>query len=80
MTLQEARKKRGITQTAVANALQVTRQTYAVYERDPSSMSVKQAKIACDFMGYSFDEIFFPYDVHVSQHSEQQRRKTHEDD
>ena len=58
-TLREARDKKGIKQNAVADALGITRQTYAKYELDPSIMTVAQAKAACDFIGCDVDEIFF---------------------
>ncbi|GEM_PF-499268 len=59
LTLKEAREARGIKLQAVADALKVTRQTYAGYEKDASNMSVLQAMAACEFMGYEMSEIFF---------------------
>lgn len=59
LTLKEARESRGIKQIAVANALNITRQTYAKYEDDPGIMSVSQAKNACDFIGVDISDIFF---------------------
>lgn len=58
-TLKEAREERGIKQVAVANALHVTRQTYAKYEDNPQIMPVYQAKAACEFIGCDWDDIFF---------------------
>ncbi len=58
-TLKEAREKRGIKQKAVAEALKITRQTYAKYEDDPRLMTVYQAEAACDFIGCDLDQIFF---------------------
>lgn len=58
-TLREAREERGIKQVAVANALKISRQTYAKYEDNPSIMPVFQAEAACDFIGCSIGEIFF---------------------
>ena len=58
-TLREAREKRGIKQFAVADAIGVTRQTYAEYEKDPRNMSILQAKAACDFIGCELNDIFF---------------------
>lgn len=58
-TLKEARESRGIKQIAVANALNVTRQTYAKYEDEPHNMTVLQAQTACDFIGVDIGDIFF---------------------
>ena len=59
ITLKEAREKRGIKQNAVANAIKVSRQTYAKFEDNPRLMTVGQAEAACVFMGYDVSEIFF---------------------
>lgn len=59
LTLKEARESRGIKQVAVADALKITRQTYAKYEDNPGNMSVSQAKSACDFIGVDISDIFF---------------------
>ena len=58
-TLKEARESRGIKQFAVADALKVTRQTYAKYEEEPQNMTVLQAQKACDFIGVDIGDIFF---------------------
>lgn len=58
-TLKEARERRGIRQNAVADAIGVTRQTYAAYEKDPRNMSILHAKAACKFIGCDINEIFF---------------------
>ena len=58
-TLKEAREKRGIQQKAVAEALKVSRQTYAKYEKRPELMTVCQAVTACNFIGCRVDDIFF---------------------
>lgn len=58
-TLKEAREERGIKQVAVANALKVSRQTYARYEENPRDMTILQAEIACNFIGCDVKEIFF---------------------
>ena len=59
-TLKEAREARGIKQVAVADAIGVARQTYAGYESDQDTMTVKQAKKACEFIGLDPSEIFLP--------------------
>lgn len=61
-TLKEAREARGIKQLAVANALKVTRQTYAKYEENPRSMPIYRAEAACEFIGCDIGEIFFGTD------------------
>lgn len=58
-TLREAREARGIKQNAVADALKVTRQTYAKYEAEPGTMPVYQAEAACKFIGCDIADIFF---------------------
>lgn len=58
-TLREAREERGIKQKAVADALKITRQTYAKYEDNPREMPVFQAEAACAFIGCDVSEIFF---------------------
>ena len=58
-TLKEARESRGIKQIAVAEALGITRQTYAKYEDNPRVMPVYQAEAACNFIGYDIAQIFF---------------------
>ena len=63
LTLKEAREARGIKQIAVADALKVTRQTYAKYEENPRSMPVFQAEAACDFIGCNMSDIFFGSNV-----------------
>ncbi len=58
-TLKQAREQRGIKQIAVADALNISRQTYAKYENDPHLMTVYQAEAVCDFIGCDLNEIFF---------------------
>ena len=70
-TLKEARERRGIKQYAVADALNLSRQTYAKYELEPNTMTVAQAQAACDFIGCNIDEIFFGKSVSLTE----QKRK-----
>lgn len=58
-TLKDARERKGIKLSAVANYLGVSRQTYRLYERDSSRMSIAQAISACEFIGVPPTEIFF---------------------
>lgn len=59
ITLKEAREAKGIKQKAVAEALGITRQTYANYENNPRNMTVGQAEEACAFIGCNIADIFF---------------------
>lgn len=68
LTLREAREARGIKQIAVADALKVTRQTYAKYEDNPRVMPVYQAQAACDFIGCDIADIFFGSNVSKTVH------------
>lgn len=67
-TLKEAREERGIKQVAVANALNITRQTYAKYEDNPRMMPVYQAEAACDFIGCDIGDIFFGTKLSKTEH------------
>lgn len=58
-TLKQARNDKGIKQIAVANAIGITRQTYAKYEKNPSLMTVGQAMAACNFIGVKMEDVFF---------------------
>lgn len=58
-TLKEARVERGIKQKSVADAINVTRQTYSKYEANPDKMPVAYARAACEFIGCDFGRIFF---------------------
>ncbi len=62
-TLKEFRLSKGVKQSAVANHLGVTRQTYSSYEKQQERMSIDQAKAVCAFLGCSVDDIFLPKDV-----------------
>lgn len=63
LTLREAREARGIKQIAVADALKITRQTYAKYEDNPRVMTIGQAEAACNFIGCDIADIFFGSNV-----------------
>ena len=58
-TLREARESRGIKQKAIADAIGVTRQTYAKYEDNPRLMPIGKAEDACAFMRFDISDIFF---------------------
>lgn len=58
-TLKEAREAKGIKQNAVAEAIGVSRQTYAKYEANPESMTIAQARAVCNFIGGDIEFIAF---------------------
>lgn len=62
-TLKKYRIQKGIKQSAVAEHLGVTRQTYSSYEKQQERMSIDQAKAVCEFLGCSVGDIFLPNDV-----------------
>ena len=70
LILKEAREARGIKQLAVADALKVTRQTYAKYESNPRTMPIFQAEAACEFIGCDIGDIFFGSDVSKTEQAE----------
>lgn len=63
LTLREARKSRRVTQTEMADIINVSRQTYASWEKKPQLVSVKNAQLICGYLDYSIDDIFFAEDV-----------------
>ena len=67
-SLKEAREGRGIKQLAVADAIGVSRQTYAKYENNPDMMPVHLAKAACAFIGCDISHIFFGSNVSITKH------------
>ena len=58
LTLKDARFRRGLKMYAVADAIGVTRQTYARYEEHPGAMPLEKAMAACEFIGCDVSEIF----------------------
>lgn len=66
LTLKEARISQRRTVTEMAELMNVTRQTYHAWEKQPNRVSVPQAKKLCDYLGYSLDDIFFGGDVNES--------------
>lgn len=61
--LKEVRESKGVTQTAVARQLGISRQMYSHYENNPERMRVEQANIVCSFLSCSYDDIFLPVGV-----------------
>lgn len=62
-TLKNMRKKRGVSQKAVAEHLGVSRQTYSRYEGEQEKMTIEQAKRACAFLNCDIADIFLPSNV-----------------
>lgn len=58
-TLKEARTDKGIKQAAIANAIGISRQTYAKYENSPDMMPVGKAIAACNYIGVNLEDVFF---------------------
>lgn len=63
VTLKEAREAKGIKQIAVADALNISRQTYAKYEDKPELMPLGKAKAACFFIGVDINDVCFSADI-----------------
>lgn len=59
MTLKKARLLSEKKQDDVAQALGVSRWTYMKLEKNPDTVTIAQAKTISDFLGISYDEIFF---------------------
>ena len=58
-TLKTIRENKGVTKTAVAQALGVTLKTYSEYEANPQSMKIERAIKAAEFLGVDVSDIFF---------------------
>ncbi len=58
-SLVECRKEAGLTQDDMARALGVTRSRYAQIERDPSNITIKQARKICSILGQAYETIIF---------------------
>jgi transcriptional regulator with XRE-family HTH domain len=53
MTLNEIRERKGFTQKQVADRLEINLVTYNRKEKEPTSFSVKQMQIICDYLNIS---------------------------
>ncbi|MEK5139684.1 MULTISPECIES: helix-turn-helix transcriptional regulator [Priestia] len=58
-TLKQARLLKGLTQKEVAKKLGVHVQTYSNMERNPDDVTVGEAKLISEILGFSYDFIFF---------------------
>jgi putative transcriptional regulator len=59
MTVREHRLVREISQEAMAERLGIHRNTYAAWEKDPGSISIRDGKRVATALGVSVDDIFF---------------------
>ena len=62
--LEDVRKSRGVTKTAIAEHLGITRQTYASYEAEPERLSIEQAQAIAGFLHCGLD-VFFGREVNA---------------
>ncbi|HDR3483963.1 TPA: helix-turn-helix transcriptional regulator [Bacillus pacificus] len=67
LTIRQARLVKGITQRAMAEKLNVHVQTYRKMEEHPDNITIGDAKIICDYLGMSYDQIFFDYNSTLSR-------------
>ncbi len=59
LTLRQARRSRDVTQITMAELLDISPQTYSKLENNPDLITIAQAKKISEFLGVSYDEIFF---------------------
>lgn len=59
LSLKQARLIKEKTQEAMAEKLGVHVQTYRKLEENPDEVTIHQAKIISNFLGVSYDDIFF---------------------
>ena len=59
LSLKQMRLIKEKTQDEMAEKLGIHVQTYRKLEENPDEVTVKQAKIISDFLGVSYDDIFF---------------------
>lgn len=58
-SLLECRIEAGLKQEDLAKALGVTRSRYAQIERDPSNITIKQARTICKALGQAYESVIF---------------------
>lgn len=59
ITLKQARLLREKTQEHMANLLEIHVQTYRKLEENPDEVTIGQAKLLSEDLGFSYDTIFF---------------------
>lgn len=65
LTLRQARRLKEKTQEELAELINVHVQTYRKLEESPDLVTIGQAKKISDFLGISYDEIFFNNTVYL---------------
>lgn len=59
LTLKQARRLKDKSQQDLAKLLNIHVQTYRKLEQHPEELTIKQAKIICDYLKIAYDDIFF---------------------
>ncbi|MEB8652897.1 helix-turn-helix transcriptional regulator [Bacillus cereus] len=67
LTIKQARLLKGLTQSEMAQQLNVHVQTYRNMENHPDEVTVGNAKKICDLLEISYDQIFFNVDSTLSR-------------
>lgn len=62
-TLKELRVSRGLKQEDMATALGISRPRYCQIEKDPDRARIEQARMICEILDCSMDDIFLPVKV-----------------
>lgn len=75
-TIREYRKSKGVSVTAAAGALGVSRPTYYGYEENPEKMTVEMALALCDFLGIEPSEIFLQQAISFTNRKEADGEET----
>lgn len=58
--LAELRKKKGLSQMELAEALNVSRQSVSLWENDSTTPTVDRLQLLAEFYGITMDELFYP--------------------
>lgn len=69
----EARKKAGLSQTQVANALQITQQQYSRYEKGDNELPLRYLVMLCSLLSISADWILGLTDTSSINHDHLQK-------
>ena len=59
LNLKQARRLRDKTQEDMADLLKIHVQSYQKLEKNPELVTIEQAKKIAEFLGFTYDEIFF---------------------
>ena len=63
LNLKQARRLRDKTQEDMADLLKIHVQSYQKLEKNPELVTIEQAKKIAEFLGFTYDEIFFGISV-----------------